>query len=58
MYEIKRCFLLGRKTRINLDNILKSQDITLPTNVHIVKAMAFSVVVYRCQSWTIKKAKY
>ena len=57
MYEIKRCFLLGRKARTNPDSILKSKDITLPTNVHIVKAMAFPVVVYGCQSWVIKKAK-
>ena len=56
-HEIKRCLLLGRKTMINLDTILKSRDITLPTNVHIIKAMVFPVVMYRCESWTIRKAK-
>ena len=56
-HEIKRHLLLGRKAMMNLDSILKSKDITLPTNVHIVKAMAFPVVVYGCQSWVIKKAK-
>ena len=55
-HEIKRCLLLGRKAMINLDNILKSRDITLPTKVHLVKAMVFPVVVYGCESWTIKKA--
>ena len=55
--EIKTCFLLGRKAMINLDSILKSRDITLPTKVHLVKAMVFSVVMYRCESWTIKKAE-
>ena len=55
--EIKRCFLLGRITMTSLDNVLKSRDIILPTKVHIVKAMVFPVVVYRCESWTIKKAK-
>ena len=50
--------LLGRKTMTNLDSILKSRDITLPTKVHIVKAMIFSVVMYECESWTIKKAKH
>ena len=54
--EIKRHLLLGRKVMTNLDSILESRDITLPTKVHIVKAMVFPVVVYRCESWTIKKA--
>ena len=57
-HEIKRCLLLGRKAMTNLDSILKSKDITLLTNVHIVKAMVFPVVMYRCESWTIKKAEY
>ena len=56
-HEIKRHLLLGRKAMINLDNILKSRNITLPTNVHLVKAMVFPVVTYRCESWTIKKAE-
>ena len=56
-HEIKRCLLLGRKAMTNLDSILKSRDITLPTRVRIVKAMVFPVVVYRCESWTIKKAE-
>ena len=56
-HEIKRCLLLGRKVMTNLDRILKSRDITLPTNVHLVKAMVFPVVMYRCESWTIKKAE-
>ena len=56
-YEIKRHFLLGRKTMTNLDSILKSRDITLSTNVHLLKAMVFPVVVYGCESWTIKKAE-
>ena len=56
-YEIKRHLLLGRKAMPNLDNILKSRDITLPTKVHLVKAMVFPVVMYRCESWTIKKAE-
>ena len=56
-HEIKRCFLLGRKTMTNLDSILKSRDITLPTKVHLVKAMVFPVVLYGCDSWTIKKAE-
>ena len=56
-YEIKRCLLLGRKAMTNLDNILKSRDITLPTKVHLVKAVVFSVVMYGCESWTVKKAK-
>ena len=57
-HEIKRCLLLGRKVMTNLDNILKSRDITLPTKVHRVKAMAFPVVMYGCESWTIKKAEH
>ena len=56
-YEIKRCLLLGRKAMTNLDSILKSRDITLLTKVHIVKAMVFPVVMYGCESWTIKKAE-
>ena len=56
-HEIKRCLLLGRKVMTNLDNILKSRDITLPTKVHIVKAMVFPIGVYGCESWTIKKAE-
>ena len=56
-YEIKRHFLLGRKAMTNLDNILKSRDITLPTKVCLVKAMVFPVVMYRYESWTIKKAE-
>ena len=56
-HEIKRRLLLGRKIMSNLDSIFKSRDITLPTNVHLVKAMVFLVVVYRCESWTRKKAK-
>ena len=56
-HEIKRCLLLGRKAMTNLDSILKSRDITLPTNVHLVKATVFPVVMYRCESWTIKKAE-
>ena len=55
--EIKRRLLLGRKAMTNLENILKSRDITLPTMVHLVKAMVFPVVVYGCESWTIKKAE-
>ena len=55
--EIKRCLFLGRKAMTNLESILKSRDITLPTNVHLVKAMVFPVVMYRCESWTIKKAE-
>ena len=54
-HEIKRCFLLVRKAMTNLDSILKSRDITSPTNVHLVKAMLFPIVVYRCESWTIRK---
>ena len=56
-HEIKRCLLLGRKAMTNLDNILKSRDITLLTKVHIIKAMVFPVVMYGCESWTIKKAE-
>ena len=56
-HEIKRRLLLGRKAMTNLDNILKSKDITLPTKVHLVKAMVFLVVMYGCESWTIKKAE-
>ena len=55
-HEIKRCLLLGRKGMTNLDSILKSRDLTLPTKVHLVKAMLFPVVVYGCDCWTIKKA--
>ena len=57
-HEIKRCLLLGRKAMTNPDSILKSRDITLPTKVHLVKAMVFPVVMYGCESWTIKKAEY
>ena len=57
-HEIKRHLLLGRKTMNNLDSILKSKDITLPTKVHLVKAMVFPVVMYGCESWTIKKAEH
>ena len=56
-HEIKRHLLLGRKTMTNLDSVLKSRDITLPTKVSIVKAMVFPVVMYKCESWTIKKAE-
>ena len=56
-HEIKRCLLLGRKTMTKLDSILKSRDITLPTKVRLVKAMVFPVVMYGCESWTVKKAK-
>ena len=56
-HEIKRCLLLGRKVMTNLDSIFKSRDITLPTKVHLVKAMVFPVVMYGCESWTIKKAE-
>jgi len=56
-HEIKRCLLLGRKAMTNLDSMLKSRDITLPTKVHLVKAMVFPVVMYRCESWTVKKAE-
>ena len=54
-HEIKICLLLGRKITINLDSILKSRDITLPTKVYLVKAMVFPVVMYGCESWTVKK---
>ena len=57
-HEIKRHFLLGRKAMTNLDSLLKSRDITLPTKICLVKAMAFPVVMYRCKSWTIKKAEH
>ena len=57
-HEIKRCLLLGRKTMTNLDSILKSRDITLQTKVRLVKAMVLPVVVYGCESWTIKKAEH
>ena len=56
-HEIKRCLLLGRKVMTNLDSIFKSRDITLPTKVYLVKAMVFPVVMYGCESWTIKKAE-
>ena len=56
-HEIKRCLLLGRKAMTILDSILKSRDMTLPTKVHLVKAMVFPVVMYGCESWTIKKAE-
>ena len=56
--EIKRCFLLGRKAMANLDSVLKSRNITVPTKVHMVKAMVFPVVLQGCESWTIKKAKH
>ena len=57
-YEIKRRLLLGRKVMTNLDSILKSRDITLPTKVHLFKAMIFPVVMYGCESWTVKKAEH
>ena len=57
-HEIKRCLLLGRKVMTNLDSIFKSRDITLPTKVHLVNAMVFPVVMYGCESWTIKKAEH
>ena len=56
-HEIKRCLLLGRKVMTNLDSIFKSRDITLPTKIHLVKAMVFPVVMYGCESWTVKKAE-
>ena len=56
--EIKRCLFLGRKVMTNLDSILKSRDVTLPTKAHLVKAMVFPVVMYGCESWTIKKAEH
>ena len=58
IHEIKRCLLLERKAMTKLDSILKSRDITLPTKVHLVKAMVFPVVMYRCESWTMKKAEH
>ena len=57
-HEIKRCLLLGRKVITNLDSILKTRDITLPTKVHLVKAMFFPVVIYGCESWNVKKAEH
>ena len=57
-HEIKRCLLLGRKAKTNLDSILKSRDVTLPTKVCLVKAKVFPVVMYRCESWTIKKSEH
>ena len=57
-HEIKRCLLLGRRVKTNLDSILKSRDITLPTKVHLVKPMVFTVLMYECDSWTIKKAEH
>ena len=57
-HKIKRCLLLGRKVMTNLDSILKSRDITLPTKVHLVKAMVFPVVTYVCENWTVKKAEH
>ena len=56
-HEIKRCLLLGRKVMTNLDSVLKSRDITLPTKVRLVKALVFPVVMYGCESWTVKKAE-
>ena len=56
-HEIKRCLLLGRNIMTNLDSMLKSRDITLPTKVNIVKALVFPVIMYGCESWTVKKAK-
>ena len=57
-HEIKRCLLLGRKVMTNLDSIVKSRDITLPTKIRLVKAMVFPVVMYGCESWTVKKAEH
>ena len=57
-HEIKRCLFLRRKVMTNLDSILKSRDITLPTKVHLIKAMVFPVVMYGCESWTIKKTEH
>ena len=57
-HEIKRCLILGKKVMTNLDSILKSRDITLPTKVHLVKAMVFPVVMYGCESWTVKKTEH
>ena len=56
-HDIKRCLLLGRKAMTNLDGILKTRDITLPTKVHLVKTMVFPVVMYGCENWTVKKAE-
>ena len=56
-HEIKRCLLLGRKVMTKVESILKSRDVTLPTKVHLVKAMVFPVVMYGCESWTVKKAE-
>ena len=56
-HEIKRCLLIGKKAMTNLDSLLKSRNITLPTKVHLVKAMFFPVVIYGCESWTVKKAE-
>ena len=56
-HEIKRCLLLGRKVMTNLDSVLKGRDSTLSTNVHLVKAMVFPVIMYGCESWTVKKAE-
>ena len=57
-HEIKRCLLLGRKAMTNIDSVFKSRDITLPTKIHIVEAMVFPVVMYGCESWTIKKSEH
>ena len=57
-YEIKRCFFLERKAMINVDRVVESRDMTLPTKVHLVKAMFFLVVMYGCESWTLKNAKH
>ena len=57
-HEIKRCLLLGRKFMTNLDSILKSRDITLPTKVHLIKAMVFPILMYGCENWTIKKVEW
>ena len=57
-HEIKRCLILERKAMTDLDSVLKNRDIHLPTKVHIVKAMVFPIIMYRCESWTIKKAKH
>ena len=56
-HEIKRCLLLGRKVMTNLDSVLKSRDVTLPTKIHLVKAMVFPIVMYGCASWSVKKAE-
>ena len=57
-HEIKRCLFLGKKAMTNLDSILKSRDITLPTKIHLVKAMVFLVIIYGCETWIIKKAEH